>query len=134
MIAFVRERTGEDLTEVPTSNVEGGAARWLALLPRRIFGRFMQGWIRVWVHGLPAAFRAQNISFAAVGERHHWLWDFFQLDKTLTDIGFVDVQRHDCQSSSIPDFPFQPLDIDSQGQPRKGVGSMYIEARKPVSS
>ena len=80
---------------------------------------------------LPAAFRAQNISLAAVGERHHWLWDLEQLRHVLENVGFVDVQRCQASTSRFADFPFHVLDLDADGRPRKGAESMYIEARKP---
>ena len=77
------------------------------------------------------AFVDQNISFASVGEKHHWLWDYHQVEQLLLAAGFVSVSRVSHQTSSFRDFPFIPLDMNSDGQPRKGLESMYIEARKP---
>lgn len=87
--------------------------------------------IRLCLLALPAAFREQNVSLAAVGERHHWLWDFHLLNAALEAVGFIDVQRRSASSSAVADFPFQPLDLDAGGQPRKGAESLYVEARKP---
>lgn len=77
-----------------------------------------------------SAFVEQNISFSNVGERHHWLWDFHQVNKVLLEAGFSSIVRHKHSTSSIPEFPFFPLDQLPNGSPRKGKESMYIEAVK----
>ena len=137
LIAFVRERTGEALIASmngQTQNPGGGNSSALARLgrlPGRLYNRLQRLWIRAWLAPLPAAFRAQNVSLAGVGERHHWLWDFHQLQQALEAAGFTAVQRRAADSSAIADFPFHPLDLDADGRPRKGTESMYVEARKP---
>ena len=80
---------------------------------------------------LPRPFIRQNVSFATVGELHHWLWDFHQIEKELLAAGFKDVVRVSHITSNIDNFPFNPLDADPQDNPRKGAESMYIEAYKP---
>lgn len=138
---FVRYRTGEDLSAsqpFPPTDLSGGgffraihhALIWLARLPQRTRGRLLRTWLRFWVAALPSVFSAQNVSLAAVGERHHWLWDFYQLHQILKSVGFMSIERQTCLSSSIPGFPFYPLDVDRDGCPRKGAESMYVEARK----
>jgi hypothetical protein len=87
--------------------------------------------INILVSLLPKAFKEQNLSLAGIGERHHWLWDFYQLKYVLEVVGFDSVQRCHCNTSQISDFPFQPLDVNSDSQPRKGQQSMYLEAIKP---
>ncbi|MBM9538345.1 class I SAM-dependent methyltransferase [Desulfobulbus alkaliphilus] len=135
MIAFIRERMGEDLASRSRLKVisEGRASTILDLtwILRGARHRLQQAWVRLWLAGLPAAFRTQNVSLAGIGERHHWLWDFHQLQQTLSAVGFITVIRCSADSSSIKDFPFHPLDIDADGRPRKGLESMYVEARKP---
>lgn len=79
-----------------------------------------------------AAFVEQNISFANVGERHQWLWDFHQVKVRLESAGFHLVARYSHETSSVSDFPFYPLDINEKEAPRKGAESMYIEAVKPL--
>jgi hypothetical protein len=59
------------------------------------------------------------------------MYDYYSLESLLRQVGFIDVQRMSATTSNIPDFPFQPLDINHDGLPRKGVESMYIEAVKP---
>ena len=80
---------------------------------------------------LPKAFREQNVSLAAVGERHHWLYDFHQLHCLLAAAGFVAIERCTAATSRVPHFPFHPLDLAGDGQPRKGAESLFIEAQKP---
>jgi len=86
--------------------------------------------INILISLLPKAFREQNVSFASIGERHHWLWDFYQVKSVLDEIGFDNVQRCDFNTSQVPDFPFKPLDANSDNRPRKGQQSMYLEAMK----
>lgn len=81
---------------------------------------------------LPSSFRSTNVSSAAIGELHKWIWDYHQLLPCLDDIGFVNVSRASHQYSNSTEFPFQ-LDCHSDGTPRKGLQSMYIEAFKPIS-
>lgn len=130
MIEYIRARTGEDL-RAPTAGVAGGG-RNLRRAYTILRGRIEHAWIRLCLFALPAAFRAQNVSLAAVGEKHHWLWDFHQLKTVLDAAGFVDVQRRSANTSAVADFPFQPLDQDAEGSPRKGAESLYIEASKPI--
>jgi hypothetical protein len=78
----------------------------------------------------PPTFRTQNVSLAGVGERHHWLWDFHQLQQELEAAGFTGVQHRTSNSSAIPDFPFHPLDIEADGSPRKGAESMLYRGNE----
>jgi SAM-dependent methyltransferase len=73
----------------------------------------------------------QNVCLPGVGERHHWLWDFHQLEQALEVAGFTAVQRRSANSGAIEDFPLHPLDIDAEGRPRMGAESLCVEALKP---
>ena len=86
--------------------------------------------INILISLLPKAFREQNVSLASIGERHHWLWDFYQIKSVLAEIGFDNIQRCNFNTSQVPDFPFKPLDANSDNRPRKGQQSMYLEAMK----
>ncbi len=55
---------------------------------------------------LPKAFRNQNVTLAAVGERHHWLYDPYQLQQLLAAAGFVDMQRCRAGTSRVHGFSF----------------------------
>jgi SAM-dependent methyltransferase len=77
MIRYVRVRTGEDL--LGPSEARAAVLRsevGLKSLALRLQRRVERLWIRAVTLTLPRAFRAQNVSIAGVGERHHWLWDF----------------------------------------------------------
>jgi ubiquinone/menaquinone biosynthesis C-methylase UbiE len=124
-MAFVRQRTGEDLIS-PTPKCR---LRWA---PAKLVTKLERLWIKAVLMLLPKAFRNQNVSLAAVGERHQWLYDAYQLQQLLAAAGFVDIQPCTAATSRVNDFPFQPLDLDADGQPRKGAESMFIEAQKPV--
>lgn len=132
MIDYIRLRTGEEFHEkdIVTKSV---CLEKLGRIVRALHSRIQRYWIHFCLLLLPAAFRSQNVSLAAVGERHQWIWDFHQIKTELEVAGFTDVQRLNENTSTVPDFPFYPLDIDNQGLPRKGGESMYIEARKPES-
>ena len=133
MNEFIRERTGEDLKAYSFHQKQNynffskNFTSILAVIVRRI----QRYWIKIVIFALPSAFRDQNISLAGIGERHHWVWDFYSLKKKLEAVGFVDVKRVSASTSIIKDFPFYPLDLDDRGQPRKGAESMYVEAIKP---
>jgi hypothetical protein len=88
-------------------------------------------WIRAVIQLLPRGFREQNVSLASVGERHHWLYDGHSLKQRLQASGFVAIERCTASTSRHPDFPFHPLDLAADGQPRKGAESLFIEAQKP---
>ena len=135
MIDFIRVRTGEDLSiqNQPGLLLPGGV-RSLRILFGALRRRIERCWIRLCLLPLPASFRSQNVSLAAVGERHQWVWDFHQIKTTLEATGFVEVQRRSADTSVIIDFPYYPLDLDTDGCPRKGAESMYVEARKPTHS
>jgi predicted SAM-dependent methyltransferase len=129
MVGFVRERVGENIaksSKVASTGKSGLSHKLLRV--QNLLGRL---WVRACVSALPAAFQAQNVSLAEIGERHHWLWDLHQLQKELESAGFTAVQRRSAQYSGIEAFPFHPLDIDDDGLPRKGSESMFVEAVKP---
>lgn len=130
MIDFVKDRNGENILNV--SPVRVNRSKQLAYLLRKMPYFVEYFWTRAVLRLLPAAFRAQNVSLAAVGERHHWIWDFEQLRAELEQAGFEIVTRCTASDSRFAGFPFHPLDLDTEGRPLKGEESMYIEAVKPM--
>lgn len=126
---FVQLRTGHVLQSVANAT---HTSRWSRLLenPSKMRDKFEQWYVRLILALLPSAFRQQNVSLAAVGEKHAWMYDFYTLEQLLIQARFSDVKRMSACSSDIPNFPFQPLDLTADGQPRKGAESMYIEAVK----
>lgn len=130
MIEFVRQRTGHDL-HAPTRTLPG--SRWSRLIknPKKILNKLEQFYIKGIVSLLPSTFRQQNVSLTGVGEKHAWMYDFHTIECLLLLAGFKDVRRMSATTSAIPDFPFEPLDVNADGLPRKGAESMYLEAIKP---
>lgn len=133
MINYIRTRTGEDFDQSETL-AENIGSKKIIRMSKALFNLLQQCWIHFCLLLLPAAFKAQNVSLASVGERHQWIWDFHQIKVELEAVGFTDIQRLSANTSMVPDFPFSPLDIDKQGWPRKGDESMYVEARKPLNA
>jgi SAM-dependent methyltransferase len=131
LIEFGRERTGENILSNPSRGSLKARRATIAFLARGIQRRLERILTRAVLQLLPKAFRAQNVSLATVGERHHWLWDFEQLRGELERAGFEAVTRCTASESRFDGFPFQSLDLDAEGRPRKGAESMYIEAIKP---
>lgn len=129
MIEFVRKRTGHEFQSI-SSSMKGDWGRVFEN-PAQILGKFERLYCRAILALLPSAFRRQNVSFGSVGERHTWIYDFHTISQHLKQAGFVHIERVTSSTSNIVDFPFYPLDVTREGQPRKGLESMYIEARKP---
>ncbi len=87
-------------------------------------------WIKLITIFLPRAFRDQNVSFARIGELHHWIWDYYSLSEYLIKAGFSEVikQRHNktrCKTSKLYLFDQNPKKKKS-----RGIESMYIESIK----
>jgi SAM-dependent methyltransferase len=135
-ISYVYERTGHVIGDYKNEPLLGKVSRllfkrrnfreWVALINKALY----EIRINIALFLLPRSFRNQNVSRAAVGERHQWGWDFYQLKELLSNVGFKHVQRMSHVKSHIPNFPFNDLDSLLDGSPRKGLESMYVEAIK----
>ncbi len=79
---------------------------------------------------LPKWFQENHVNLTNTGELHRWVYDFNTMQIVLQNQGFSMVKKFSSQTSSIHEFPFFPLDIDESNDSRKGLESMYIEARK----
>ena len=121
MRSFIFERSGETLATARSTGRRPFAARLRGALERR--------YIRALVHLLPRAFREQNVSLADVGELHAWLYDAHSLSGLLQQAGFTRLQVLAFNRSGEPAFPLVPLDATAEGAPRKGLQSLYLEAR-----
>lgn len=128
MIEFVKHRTGHSIAQ-DISPTESRVQRFFKN-PAKLIRKLEQLYIKLVVGFLPFAFAQQNVSMAMTGERHAWNYDFHSVRQLLNKAGFTEINKVTCSSSAISEFPFYPLDIDIDGNPRKGVGSMYIEALK----
>ena len=98
--------------------------------PKKAFQLMESIYCRLVISFLPSAFKQQNISYTHVGEKHAWVYDFYEVSRLLQLAGFKDIKKMTFDSSGIDEFPFEILDMNSQGLPRKGAESMYIEAIK----
>ncbi|XFA72408.1 methyltransferase domain-containing protein [Thermosynechococcaceae cyanobacterium Okahandja] len=132
MIDYVRYRMGEDILNSYSHFHSDNRIldKFKRLTLQKINRRVASLWISFITSLLPRAFREQNISYCSIGEKHAWMWDFYTLSNKLTEVGFRDIQKLSYNTSNIPDFPLFPLDINSDGTPRKGCSSMYVEAMK----
>jgi predicted SAM-dependent methyltransferase len=126
-IKFVRKQTGHVIKAASEGDTN---KRWHQMLTK-ILARLERWYCKLIVNLLPRAFRQQNVSFAEVGERHAWVYDFYTVEKFLRQAGFVDVKKMSASTSSINNFPFKQLDLNEDDEPRKGMESMYLEASKP---
>lgn len=147
MIDYIKLRTGEDLSKKIFNNRANkiySYAPHKKLFIKKLFAytihklnlfkdRVKLLWFQWLVNRLPVAYKNQNMSFASIGELHHWLWDQKQLISALEESGFEKGKRYSHISSQISDFPFYPLDTSDNIHPRKGYESMFIEAEKPIN-
>ena len=74
-------------------------------------------------------FRDQNISFAAKGEKHTWLYDFESLKNQLDRLNFKKIEKKTYCSSHFTENIFKDLD-EFEGRPRKGTHQFFLEALK----
>lgn len=126
---YVADRTGELLREPAAAVAEGRQRNHLHGM-LKIRERLERLYCKAVIALLPSAFSEQNVSFAGVGERHAWVYDFHTLSVLLERAGFVSIERMGCDQTKIPEFPIFPLDMTKSGRPRKGLESMYVEAGK----
>lgn len=135
--AYIYSRNGQNLPLPSISTQSAKINKLIKLLnkPKLLIGKLIYQLdivrINILVSLLPKAFKEQNVSLAGIGERHHWLWDFYQLKHVSEEAGFDSIQRCHFNTSQITGFPFHPLDVNSDNQPRKGQQSIYLEAIKP---
>jgi len=129
MIEYVKQRTGEDVLNAP-SILSLPPMTILHKVKRKLSQKLLSTWIYFLTSLMPSAFRQQNISYASVGEKHAWMWDFYTLSAKLAEAGFGNIQRMEFHTSNVTDFPLVPLDMNPDGTPRKGRSSLYVEAVK----
>ena len=124
MINFVYERVGKKLINKKQ------------FIKKNIFFKIKNKLLKIYLYYLsflyPTAFRNQNISFADIGENHHWLWDFYQLHDKLKKNKFSFIKKMNYRKTNIKNFPIKHLEMNNDYSPRKGKESLYIEARKII--
>lgn len=68
--------------------------------------------------------------FRLSGEPHLWMYDRISLSRLLARAGFVDIVRHQADTSGITNFATFGLDADERGQAHK-PDSLFLEAKRP---
>ena len=113
--------------EVPLGRPQSSKRLKRLLSPNLVAAGIERRYVRFVCSLLPRGFRSQNVSFADVGELHHWMYDFDQLSRLLKHVGFAEVSRLSFDSSRRADGTFLALDA-LNGGPRKGHHQLFIEA------
>jgi len=128
---FINKRTGNHLKNKLLKNRRNDLPHknFQQILSSIIY-RIKKYYIKIVLLALPSAFLTQNVSLTDIGERHHWVWDFYSLKKMLVSVGYSSVKKCSANKSLIKNFPFFPLDINTKGLPRRGIQTMYIESIK----
>ena len=98
----------------------------------KVKNKFFSTYIYIISFLYPFSFKNQNISFAGVGENHQWLWDYYQLRYQLEKNNFLSVKKMSFKKTNIKEFPVDYLDSNIDGKPRKGICSLYVEAKKII--
>jgi predicted SAM-dependent methyltransferase len=101
------------------------------LSPQRIYNKLFYLYLHLVSRALPEHIRSQVMVLTPLGERHRWMYDRVGLALLLEKQGFHQVRVHQSNTSSIPDFNDDCLDIEPDGTPYKRV-SLYMEAIKPT--
>ena len=115
---FIEGRLGEEATAgIAAVAAERAAAGRAAPEPAAVFA------------ARPPSPR-QAARFAALGERHRWMYDRVSLTGLLVEAGFGEVGPTDAASSRIPGFVAACLDATDDGRPRK-PDSLYVEGVRP---
>lgn len=99
---------------------------------KKIRKQLVQTFVSRLVRLLPESFRTNNILMTKPGEKHLWIYDFSSLRNLLESSGFTTVRLMTHSSTEFTDPSILCLDVDSNGRPRKGSQSMFVEARKPA--
>jgi ubiquinone/menaquinone biosynthesis C-methylase UbiE len=98
--------------------------------PKLVFRKLTNLYCMSVLKMLPKWFNENHVNLSNTGELHRWVYDSNTLKKILLEVGFNQTFLSSAEKSIIPEFPFFPLDIDESGRFRKGLESMYLEARK----
>jgi SAM-dependent methyltransferase len=105
-------------------------SRYQFKLPRITRTKLQWFYCKILTRLMPEWFVQNHINFTNTGELHKWVYDEKILSNHLFGVGFSDVIRVSSSKSQIENFPFIPLDLDENGNTRKGNESMFLEATK----
>lgn len=126
--AYVASRT-----EYANSNAVPGKTFWeklRGLTPKKVFNKMFYFYLGLVSRLFPKHIRSQVIVLTGLGERHRWMYDRVGLQRLLQKHGFEQATIQRVDTSSIPSFGEDHLDVEPDGTPYKRV-SLYMEAVKP---
>ncbi|MBK2110243.1 class I SAM-dependent methyltransferase [Francisella tularensis] len=120
---YILERTGDDLLKESKSSKR-------EITYDKIKNKLLYSYLKLVRLLIPKSLRDLVFLNTSIGERHQWMYDKYSLSKKLFDLGFKNVEIKSFNDSSIVNFNNYFLDIKKDGLPYKGIGSLYIEAKK----
>ena len=132
MQTYVKQILGEEIFKeiyISSESQISKAIKRIKKDPKMIINIFSIIWIRFIIKLLPKSFRNTNVSLAAIGERHMWVYDFYTLRDSLKEVGFSDIQKTAFNESTFKKYVFNELDIH-RSLPRKGLHQIFLEATK----
>ncbi len=132
LVQYVYQLSGRNLSDQKAKSLKP-KNRTLGFRLKQRRERLGKKYIALITRFLPPAFRAQNMSFCEIGEKHAWMWDYWSLSEKMDKVGFVNIKKATHAQTHIPGENFNELDIDDNGQPRKGELSLFVEAQKPLA-
>jgi SAM-dependent methyltransferase len=89
--------------------------------------------ISLMVLAFPKWFRTYQISMTDPGEKHLWVFSFYEVEDLLSAVGFKSISKQTFDSTNYKDQSILELDrFRDVNEPRKGRQSMYVEARKAI--
>ena len=135
MANYIDLRTGEHpLLGKADGAISGSKSHDLSAVTKRAAIRFKKRFRRFILTALKLALPssiASNILSTDFGERHLWVYSFFELQSLGLDMGFVDAHKVESSQSRVLDSDaLERLDGGYHGSTRKGTHSMFIEMRK----
>jgi predicted SAM-dependent methyltransferase len=105
-------------------------AKLRGVSPQKIYNKLFYTYLHLVSRAFPEHIRSQVMVLTGLGERHRWMYDRVGLSLLLQKHGFRNITVHQPNTSSIPNFNDDCLDLDPDGTPYKRV-SLYLEAIKP---
>ena len=128
---YISERTGDSPAGMKRYSFVGKKNKSVFARLSRARLRFSKKLRRQYLRALkvilPASLK-DNVALTDAGERHQWIYSFFELELIGRNLGFAKVEKVDGYETKIFNRDHvQVLDLNSDGGLRKGTHSMYVE-------
>ena len=127
MRRYVRSRT--DTNPVDSSPPPSVRDRLKKLTVNKLRNKLIYTYVAVVKRLLPPGLREAIVDNSRIGEKHRWMYDRYNLAQAMTRSGFSDVTFHTAQTSNIPQFQEDCLDVNPDGSVYKPT-SLFCEARR----